>query len=100
MPSNCSVYACNNSRKKTAGTGIRYFSFPKEKHLRCQWIHACCRADVINADNAVVCSVHFTNSDYRDDMKHRLLGIEAPKRQRALKDNAVPSLLLPRGKFN
>lgn len=97
MPDNCSVYGCYNTGRKTRGTGIRYFRFPKENTLRQRWIHLCCRADKINANNAVICSVHFVGSDYKDDMKSRLLGIDPPVRQRALKENAVPSLFLPKG---
>ncbi|KAK8393490.1 hypothetical protein O3P69_006661 [Scylla paramamosain] len=42
--------------------------------------------------------MHFTSSDYKDDLKHRLLGTEAPKSYRPLTDTAVPSLNLPKGK--
>ncbi|KAG7160612.1 52 kDa repressor of the inhibitor of the protein kinase-like isoform X3 [Homarus americanus] len=95
MPSNCSVYGCNNTRKKTTGSSIKYFRFPKEKQFRQRWIYSCCRADDINADSAVVCSIHFKECDYKDDLKCRLLEIERPKRQRTLRDDAVPSLFLP-----
>ena len=97
MPSNCSVFGCHNTRTQTAGSDIRYFRFPRAKELRQRWIHSCCRTDSINADNAVVCSVHFADTDYKDDMKSRLLGIDTPKRQRTLKDDAVPSLFMPQG---
>ena len=95
MPNNCSVFGCNNTKRKTAGLGIKYFKFPKEKHRRQQWIQACSRGDVFNVDNAVICSMHFTSLDYKDDLKHRLLGTEAPKNYRPLRDTAVPSLNLP-----
>ncbi|XP_045106025.1 uncharacterized protein LOC123501322 isoform X2 [Portunus trituberculatus] len=95
MPNNCSVLGCNNTKRKTAGSGIKYFKFPKEKNHRQQWIQACSRGEVFNVDNAVICSMHFTSSDYKDDLKHRLLGTEAPKSYRPLTDTAVPSLNLP-----
>ncbi|XP_076056682.1 uncharacterized protein LOC143034471 isoform X2 [Oratosquilla oratoria] len=98
MPNNCSVFGCNSTKRKTAGLGIKYFKFPKEKYRRQQWIQACYRGDVFNVDNAVICSMHFTSSDYKDDLKHRLLGTEAPKSYRPLTDTAVPSLNLPQGK--
>lgn len=56
----------------------------------------CCRADKINANNAVKCSVHFVGSDYKDDMKFRLLGIDSPVRQ-SIGLNTVPSFFLPKG---
>ncbi|KAK3895348.1 hypothetical protein Pcinc_000938 [Petrolisthes cinctipes] len=95
MPGNCAVYGCYNTQKKTAG--VRYFRFPKEKEIRQRWIHSCCRSDNVNADNARVCSVHFDDCDYEDDMKSRLLGIATPTKQRTLKNDAIPSLLLPQG---
>ena len=55
----------------------------------------CRRSDKINTKNAVVCSEHFTNEDYIDDMKSRLLGIESPRNKRLLKNEGVPSLHLP-----
>lgn len=97
MPNNCAVYGCLNRKAKTIGSGIRYFRFPRKEELRNKWAHLCGRADNINADNAVICSVHFHDSDYKDDMKSRLLGIESPKGQRVLKDGALPSLALPAG---
>ncbi|MPC18303.1 hypothetical protein E2C01_011181 [Portunus trituberculatus] len=39
--------------------------------------------------------MHFTRSDYEDDLKHRLLGTETPKSHRLLTDATVPSLNLP-----
>ncbi|MPC86770.1 hypothetical protein E2C01_081606 [Portunus trituberculatus] len=42
--------------------------------------------------------MHFTSSDYKNDLKHRLLGTEAPKSYKPLTDTAVPSLNLPQVK--
>ena len=47
----------------------------------------------MNTDNAVICSVHFADTDYKDDMKSRLVGIDTPKRQRTLNDGPVWSIL-------
>ena len=79
MPNLCAVYGCNNYRDRTAGTGIRYFRFPKDEHHRKTWINLCCHADKFNVQYAVVCSEHFTKDDYIDDMKNRLLGLDSPK---------------------
>ena len=94
MPSNCSVYGCFNTKSKTKGSGVKYFSFPKETPYRDLWINACRRADKVNPENAVICSVHFKPQDHAGDMKSRLLGIESPARLRTLRKDAVPSLLL------
>ncbi|KAK4314277.1 hypothetical protein Pmani_014429 [Petrolisthes manimaculis] len=60
--------------------------------LRVIWLTACGRNENFNADNGVVCSVHFTDDDFKEDLKCRLR--ESPIRKRALKDHAVPSLFL------
>ena len=100
MPSNCAVYGCFNTVKKTANSNVRYFRFPKDESLRRQWVNCCRRADNIKTKYALVCSIHFTEDDYADDIKYRLLGTEKPRNQRALKKDAVPSLFLPNGKFD
>ncbi len=52
-----------------------------EKELG-QWsIRSCFRTDYINADNAVVCSLHFTNTDYNDNRKSRLLDTNTLQKQ-------------------
>ena len=83
---------------KTAGSGVRYFGFPKDTHYRDLWVNMCRRPNDVNVKNAVVCSAHFTKNDYIDDMKSRLLGIESPRSKRILKEEAVPSLFLHSGK--
>ena len=77
MPSNCAVYGCFNKGK--TGSDVRLFRLPKNDEFKKKWIIACHRDDKINADNALVCSVHFTEEDYIDDMKSRLLGIPSPR---------------------
>ena len=100
MPSNCSVYGCSNTWIKTKGSDVKYFRFPKDKLLQDKWLTACRRADAVNVKNALICSIHFTSDDYRDDMKNRLLNLESPKNHRPLKEDVVPSLHLPNGKYN
>ena len=99
MPSNCSVYGCSNTWLKTKCSNTKYFRFPKNTFYQDKWLAACRRADTVNVKNAVICSVHFTSDDYKDDIKHRLLNLESPKTLRLLKDDAVPSLHLPKGKI-
>lgn len=101
MPNNCSVYGCFNTKRRTkqSDSNIRYYRFPKNEKQRQIWINMCRRADKINPDHAVICSVHFTVDDLKDDAKSRLLGTATPRTQRVLKDDAVPSLFLPHGKL-
>ena len=91
MPSNCAVFGCFNTYKKTKDSKIKYHHFPKNKAYRNQWVHACCRADTINTEYAIVCSIHFKPEDYKDDLKSRLLGIGITKHHRLLKEDAVPT---------
>ena len=99
MPSNCAVYGCDNSKKNKGGKAFRYFSFPKDPTVREVWVQRCCRSDVINTKYAIICSAHFTEEDYIDDMKSRLLNIDSPYNKRLLKKEAVPSLFLYKGKL-
>ncbi|XP_045106097.1 uncharacterized protein LOC123501361 [Portunus trituberculatus] len=94
MPSSCSVLWCYSDKGKTAGTGIRYFRFPKNDEIRKQWVRACDKVDDFNFKNAVVCSRHFMPSDYARDLKNEFLQTEVPRRKRSLKEEAVPSLFL------
>ena len=101
MPNNCAVYGCFNTKRKAKSLGleIRFFRFPKNESIRDAWVQACRRADKINTDTAIICSVHFSKDDVADDMKSRLLGIDRPRNQRILKKNAVPSLFLAKVKL-
>lgn len=47
----CAVSTCKNWNKKTQGTNIKYYSFPKNEDLAKQWINACRRNDKINLKN-------------------------------------------------
>lgn len=44
----CAVYGCFNWTKKTKGTNIKYFTFPKDEHLCKLWVNACRRNDKFN----------------------------------------------------
>ena len=98
MPSNCSIYGCNNTQKNCS-TEVQFFRFPKDELVAKQWVNCCRRQDTINTKNALICSVHFTKDDYNEHLKYKLLGIEKPKNQRALKRDAIPSLSLSSGEY-
>lgn len=51
MPS-CAIKNCKNNWRNTKGTGVRYFSFPKEKEMREKWkvIFTCNNYLVISND--------------------------------------------------
>lgn len=84
----CAVFSCSNHGKKTKGQGIIYHSFPKDVNLRKAWIVKCKRLDKLNVAHARICSNHFNPSDYEDDIRNRLLGLEERKK---LKPTAIPS---------
>ncbi|XP_050699598.1 uncharacterized protein LOC126987007 [Eriocheir sinensis] len=93
MPSTCAVLWCSNDRRKTQGTGIRYFYFPKDNERQKQWIRACDRPDDLNVKSCLVCSKHFREEDY--SMQYKLLGhYQGPRHRTLLKETAVPSLFL------
>ncbi|KAG8291200.1 hypothetical protein J6590_066690 [Homalodisca vitripennis] len=88
----CSVANCRNHSKYTKN--VIYHVFPKSLSVNDVWVLKCNRTDTFNVHTGRVCSDHFAESDYVDDMKNRLLGL--PQR-RLLKDDAVPTLNLGRG---
>lgn len=47
----CAVATCKNTNRKTKGTDIKYFGFPKNEDLTRLWINACRRVDKINLKN-------------------------------------------------
>lgn len=96
MPSSGAVLCCCSDKRKTAGSGIRYFRFTKDKQLQQQWIRACDRPDNINIVNAIVCSRHL-KEDYQ--MKYQLLGKENTKYHKLLKKDAVPSQFISPGMY-
>ncbi|XP_046984197.1 uncharacterized protein LOC124554170 [Schistocerca americana] len=73
--------------------GVVCHSFPKDEHLRREWIARCRRPDLINVRTARVCSVHFRPEDYVRDLRNELLGLPLRKK---LVPTAIPSLNIPR----
>lgn len=77
----CSVAICKSNSKKAKETGenIMFFSFPKDPEVRKEWIRKCYRKDSFSVENKRVCSKHFKSDDFEDEMKARLMGIQAQK---------------------
>ena len=82
---NCTVKGCRNPNK------VRYYSFPKDEETRKIWIKRCGRKENFNTKKRSVCAIHFTDADFKLDLKAQLLeGIE----RKILKEDAIPSLHL------
>ncbi|XP_075229648.1 uncharacterized protein LOC142329169 isoform X7 [Lycorma delicatula] len=90
MP-NCAVKGCNNYNRKTKGTNIRYYTFPKDKEMQDKWLTVCKNRQLINLLNACICSEHFEPDSFTKPMKHVFLNYR-PKGFRDLKPDAVPTL--------
>ncbi|KAL1492367.1 hypothetical protein ABEB36_010625 [Hypothenemus hampei] len=92
----CVVFGCNsdNQSKKNPISGVKFFHFPKDKDLAIKWLYATGRKDKVNLKYACVCSKHFSDSDFKDNLQHRLLNY-SPLRYRGLKDDAIPNKNLP-----
>ncbi|GBL72465.1 hypothetical protein AVEN_115382-1 [Araneus ventricosus] len=86
------VATFSNYHRKTKGKGVIYHVFPVCVNRNKIWISKCKRQDHINVKYARICSDHFRPSDYMDDMKNRLLGLNQKK---ILKPDPVPSVNLP-----
>ncbi|XP_068211279.1 nucleolar and coiled-body phosphoprotein 1-like isoform X2 [Palaemon carinicauda] len=100
MPSNCAIHGCNNRYEICIGTGIRFFRFPRDEAVRRDWVSKCKRSEEINTKYAAVCSEHFTEKDFVDDLKSRLLMVKPPTNKRLLKRCAVPSVRLHAGEHS
>ncbi|VEN43569.1 unnamed protein product [Callosobruchus maculatus] len=91
---NCAIAGCTNYTRRTKGTNIEYFRFPKQDDIAKQWVVACRREDKINLKNASICSEHFLPECFEIPLRQRLLNC-SPKNARILKEGALPSLKLP-----
>lgn len=94
----CAVYGCHsdNESKKNPCPNVKFFRFPKIGELCKKWIHATGRKDKFNVKTSYVCSKHFAESDFKINLRHKLLNY-TPKCYRPLEDHAVPNLKLPYG---
>jgi len=88
----CSAYGCNNSNVKNKD--LSWFHFPLGKPELKRWIHNCGRDKWKPSKYSVLCSAHFKESSYKDDIYHRLMGQDPSirRRRRLLKDGAVPTI--------
>lgn len=81
----CSFYSCKNYSK--INKNVVYHRFPSDDNICALWIEKCKRPEITNTKNARICSDHFDEECYEDDMQHRILGLPVRK---VLKKNAVP----------
>lgn len=89
---NCAVVGCKNySDRKDGDKNIRYYTFPKKLNIRNQWMKLCGRKDKFNVKNARICSIHFSEKDWK--LEDVLLDVSENKRR--LKEDAIPSINLP-----
>ena len=84
----CAVGVCSSPK------GTVHHRFPKDPKLRKLWVAACRRADDLDPDKCVVCTVHFKEEDYERDLKNELLN--KPLRK-ILKPGVFPTLKLSIG---
>lgn len=79
----CCVPQCTSSQTKKA-PGVSFHEIPSDSGLRELWLKSISREDWVPNDTSnysVVCSLHFRESDFRDNVRKRLL-----------KPGAVPSV--------
>nr|ACO14675.1 THAP domain-containing protein 9 [Caligus clemensi] len=91
----CAVSTCSSPH---VDYGYSYHRFPKRSNVRDQWIKACRRIDKINPDTATVCSKHFEQECFEQNLKAELMAnygrTASGKVRKTLKANAVPTLHL------
>lgn len=89
----CAIATCKNTHKNSKGKNVIFHVFPKGNNELCkEWLQKCHRNDPVNVKNARICSEHFMEEDYEDDMKNRLLGLPIRK---FLKPFATPRINIP-----
>nr|XP_015840155.1 PREDICTED: uncharacterized protein LOC103314035 [Tribolium castaneum] len=88
----CAVFGCkvDDQAKHFKKREVRFFRFPSDPQILKAWVKACSRKDNFNTANARVCSKHFQESDYKEDLKCKLLGY-SPKNRRLMKPGVVPT---------
>ena len=93
MPQKCAVAGCDNWWRTDDSKVTSYHRFPKDDFLRKVWLSRCCRKDVVNVNEARICSEHFDDDCFEIDFR-RAFGLST-KSCRKLKPDAVPSKMLP-----
>ena len=88
----CSAYGCNTCSYRCGE--LSFFSFPKETVVLKQWIKKCGRTGWNPTKYSTLCSVHFEEDCFEEDMYHKLMGQDPTKRRRRrlLKPGAVPTI--------
>ena len=91
----CSIVGCRSGY--TGNYGIyQYFFLPKSQEMHRQWLEKINRANFIPTKHTVVCERHFRSSDFVP--AHENLDCKKkPKKRKALKPFAIPSLFLGYG---
>uniref|UniRef100_A0A0K2UEI2 THAP domain containing 9 [Myotis lucifugus] n=1 Tax=Lepeophtheirus salmonis TaxID=72036 RepID=A0A0K2UEI2_LEPSM len=83
MVNSCSAVGCKNRGVLTTfQQGITFHRFPKNSELKSEWISALRRKNFTPSASAVLCSVHFEETDFKSHTTRRVL-----------KDGAIPSII-------
>lgn len=89
MPCFCAAFGCTN--RSSRDSGIRFHRFPTDAALAKQWIRAMRRKNFTHSQHTFLCSEHFTDDDYQQNVSiMRKVGI--PLKHTRLKPGAVPSV--------
>lgn len=85
--------ACNVFDRNETFDAVRRLFFQLSKCLEgfTQWIGKYRRADKANANYVGVCSIHFTRSQYKRDLKYLFLNLLIPANSAVLKAAVVPN---------
>lgn len=89
---NCCVVGCNNNRKNSSVTLHQFPSNEKDPKRYKAWKNRINRKNFHPNSNGVVCSLHFKEEDFANNLMRSLLPNE--KIKSLLKNTAIPSLLL------
>ncbi|XP_069995071.1 uncharacterized protein [Penaeus vannamei] len=92
MPSGCSVVGCRIWHRPKE---VLYHRFPKEEGIREKWVIFCGKKKV-NYESERICSVHFKKTDYERRLKYEMLRLPVPRRLRTLKNDAIPTIRVPK----
>ncbi len=72
----CVAYGCKHCGKHRKDRSISFHRFPKDVALRKRWVAALRVKNLPDryAETGYVCSAHFTESDFKRDLRAELLG--------------------------
>ncbi|XP_011686011.1 PREDICTED: uncharacterized protein LOC105448872 [Wasmannia auropunctata] len=96
MPS-CCVPKCKSRSLRGKKCTIKFYGFPKEPHLRKQWLQACQRSDNVHYQ-LVICEQHFLPGCIEERWTRRGRWGRVTKNSRLVrrvKSGAVPTELMP-----